>query len=398
MKRSLFISFFSLVLINTIVFAQKVSDFSVDLNKAGDGVIINKYKGSVTDVVIPSIIEGYPVTELANECFKDTKVTSIKLPNGIIRIGEDCFLNCNSLKSINLPDTLTYLGASAFQDTKSLTVVTIPESVKTFGNDLAEFKSWVGLFGRSGIKKIVFSGYRESISANIFKDVNDIYTETFWGDLEKTWESSVEEIVLPKGLKKIDSKTFYTMGKLKILAIPDTVIEIGEYAFYGCFSLPSINIPASVIEIGECAFQYCTNLKTIIIPNSVKKIGEGCFANCENLKSATLPNNIKEISQSLFIRSGLTSIVIPPTVEIIGIVAFHDTQLTDITFPSGLKEIQGGAFNNCSKLRNLVFPDSISSINFGTVTINNKTYSAFSNCDSLTIASKAKLRNLGYKE
>jgi len=398
MKRNLFVGIFSLVLFNSIVFAQKASDFSVDLNKAGDGVIINKYKGNVTDVVVPSVIEGYPVTELANECFKDTKVTSIKLPNGIIRIGEDCFLNCSSLRTINLPDTLTYLGASAFQNTKSLTSVTIPEGVKTFGNDLAEFKSWVGLFDHSGIKKIIFSGNRESISANIFKGVNDEYTQTFWGDLEKTWESGVEEIVLPKGLKKIDSKSFYTMGKLKIITIPDTVVEIGENAFYGCLSLASINIPTSVIEIGEGAFQYCTNLKTIVIPNSVKKIGTGSFVDCKNLTSVTLPNNIKEISPFLFVRSGITSIVIPSTVEIIGILAFSDTQLTEITFPSSLKEIQGGAFFNCSKLRNLVFPDSISSINFGSFTNNNQKYLAFGNCDSLTIATKAKLRNLGYKE
>lgn len=399
MKKNLFITLIGLLLLNSIVFAQNLSDFSVDLNKAGNGVIINKYRGGTTDVVVPSIIEGYPVVELADECFKGTKITSVKLPNSIIKIGEDCFMNCGSLKNINIPDTLIYLGASAFQNTSSLDSIIIPESIKTFGNDLKEFKDWAGLFDRSGIKKIVFSGYREILSASIFNGLHDIYTvgrNTLYTG--KSWNSSVEEIILPNGLKKIDSNSFYEMGKLKIVTIPNTVTEIGENAFYGCSELTTVSIPPSVIEIGESAFQYCDNLKTIIIPSSVKKIGIAVFADCKNLTSITLPNGITEISRSLFNRSGLTTIVIPSTVETIGIWAFQETELTEITFPSGLKEILGGAFYNCSKLRTLIFPESMSSLVFGTFDANRQTYFAFGKCDYLTITAKARLKNLGYTE
>ena len=44
--------------------ANPPSDFDYDLNKEGSGVIIKKYKGEATDVIIPSIIEDFPVVTL----------------------------------------------------------------------------------------------------------------------------------------------------------------------------------------------------------------------------------------------------------------------------------------------------------------------------------------------
>lgn len=400
MKRSLFFVIIGLMLLSGNAYSQKASDFVVDLNKEGNGAVITKYKGTIADVVIPSNIEGYPVMELGEGCFKDLRITSVKLPNGVVKIGDDCFENCSLLKSINLPETLTHIGGSAFMNTKALTLITIPESVKTFANDFPENKNWYPLFYCSGLKKIVFSGNRESVSANIFKGLKDMYDSNLLtlGIVNKIWDSAVEEIVLPKGLKKIEDNSFSDMSKLKTLIIPDTVQEIGANAFESCFALTAINIPASVTTLGEGAFNGCINLKTIIIPNTVKNIGVGCFADCEKLTSVTLPKELKETSPFMFARSGLTSIVLPATVEIIGISSFMGTNITDITFPSGLKEIQGGAFYNCSKLKNLVFPDSISSLTFSPFTSDNKTYFAFTNCDSLSISAKAKLRNLGYKE
>ena len=45
------------------------SDFEYDLNKEGTGVVIKKYKGKATDVVIPSVIEEFPVVELGRYAF-----------------------------------------------------------------------------------------------------------------------------------------------------------------------------------------------------------------------------------------------------------------------------------------------------------------------------------------
>jgi hypothetical protein len=398
MKRGLFVAFLGAILLNSTVFTQNVSDFSVDFNATGDGAVITGYKGTAIDVVVPSTIEGYPVTELADECFKGTKIISIKLSNGLTTIGEDCFLNCNSLKMINLPDTLTYLGASAFQGTSSLISITIPECVKTFGNDLSEFKNWTGLFGGSGVKKIVFSGFRETVSSSIFKNLEGIRSP-YSGLL--TSHGSCEEIVLPNGLKQIEDNSFYNLNKLMKINIPDSVTRIGANAFKNCTSITTIIIPNSVTEIGESAFEN-TGLTKIIIPNSVKEIGMKVFVDCKNMTSATLPDGLTEISRSLFNRTALKEINIPSTVAIIGVFAFRETPLEGISLPVSLKEIQGGAFWNCSELKNIAIPDSITTLTFGIIrgglldTVG--TYFVFGNCDSLTLASRAKLKKAGYTE
>jgi hypothetical protein len=47
-------------------------DFTVGINKAGDGVIITAYKGSATIVVIPAEFEGFPVKEIMEGAFEKT--------------------------------------------------------------------------------------------------------------------------------------------------------------------------------------------------------------------------------------------------------------------------------------------------------------------------------------
>jgi hypothetical protein len=356
MRKGMFIVFFGTVLLHGIVFAQNASDFTVSLNQAGDGVIVKKYNGAAVNVVIPATMEGLPVRELADECFSGTNIISIKISNGITTIGEDCFLRCRGLKTITLPDTLKYLGASAFQETASLLSIVIPAGIETYGNDLPEFQAWNGLFDRSGIKKIAFaSGNWEYVPAAVFKKA----------------PGGIEEIVLPDGLKKIANNNFTGLSGLKAITIPGTVTEIGAGAFKGCSSL-----------------------KEIMIPGSVNNIGSGAFEECRSLIKTMLPGGLTAINNSVFRKTALTSIAIPDTVVSIGEFAFQGTPLTDVVLPKSLQLIQDGAFADCEKLKSIVFPDTITNLAFGS----KQNVLAFKNCNSLSLAVQAKLRQIGYSE
>lgn len=71
---------------------------------------------------------------------------------------------------------------------------------------------------------------------------------------------------------------------------------------------------------------------------------------------ATTPEGlpVKKIGGEAFYRRGLTSVVIPETVESIGYDAFGVCKLKEIKLPASLVEIQGFAFYN-NKLTNVVF-------------------------------------------
>ena len=107
---------------------------------------ITKYNGNDANVVVPSTIDGKPVTRLADGSSTDnlfrgtseqpnTWLKSVVLPNGLKHIGRYAFYYCTSLTSIVIPDGVTSIGYSAFQGCTSLTDITFLGSPPTVGSN-----------------------------------------------------------------------------------------------------------------------------------------------------------------------------------------------------------------------------------------------------------------------
>lgn len=80
-------------------------------NKHGDTVEITKYIGDGIDVVIPSEIEGMPVTSLGDYAFYQCfDLISVTIPGSVTRIGNEAFSYCESLTSIIIPESVSYIG------------------------------------------------------------------------------------------------------------------------------------------------------------------------------------------------------------------------------------------------------------------------------------------------
>ncbi|GHV11718.1 hypothetical protein FACS189491_03450 [Spirochaetia bacterium] len=110
--------------------AAPASDFKYDLDKAGTGVLIEKYLGKSAVVRIPEIIEGYPVTAIGEGAFSENHgITSVVIPNSVTEIGAGAFYYC-SLKTVTLPDKLITIGRGAF-NLSGLTSIKIPATVTT---------------------------------------------------------------------------------------------------------------------------------------------------------------------------------------------------------------------------------------------------------------------------
>lgn len=95
-----------------------------------DRAVITDFNGSETELVIPSHIGDYPVTEIGGYAFEAAwNVTSITLPETITKISEQAFADCESLSDINIPESVTFIGRGAFSNCLSLMELTLPESV-----------------------------------------------------------------------------------------------------------------------------------------------------------------------------------------------------------------------------------------------------------------------------
>lgn len=86
----------------------------------------------LSDVVIPSTINGVEVRHIADFAFDEKGLTSVVIPKSIISIGIAAFYN-NKIASVTISNGVTTIGNGAFEN-NLLTTVIIPNSVKSIGS------------------------------------------------------------------------------------------------------------------------------------------------------------------------------------------------------------------------------------------------------------------------
>ena len=360
---------------------------SVKLPEEHIGMGNQFFKGctGLTSIVLPEW-----VIRIADQTFSGcTSLTSVVLPGGLKCIASQAFRGCTSLTSIELPEGLTEIGGSAFYDCKSLTSIELPEGV-TFTNSavFSNCSSLTSIVLPSGFKEVpqhTFS-YCTSLTSIMLPDgLTSIGSSAFLNC------GSLTSIVLPDGLTSIGSSAFLNCSRLTSIVLPDGLTSIGDNAFFGCFGLTSIELPEGLTSIGNNAFSRCTGLTSIELPEGLTSIGKGAFYGCTSLTSIELPNSLYTLpngdpSISLYpdtadergIFEGcttLTAIKLPNRLKSIPIRAFEGcTALTTIVIPNSLTSISVRAFKGCVNLMSINLPDGFTSIGS----------SAFLRCSGLT--------------
>ena len=350
------------------------------------------------DIVIASTYLNLPVKEIVESAFDGcTEITSVILPDSIVKIGDYAFNYCFALNSVNIPDSVTYIGDYAFSVT-DITSVTIPAGVTYIGEgafsccyDLAsvnvsadntKYQSIDGdLYSKDGytiyayaigknnssftfaipegvttISESAFNGCGLLRSITIPASVTEIGAYAFSG-------CGFDSVTIPSGVRKIADYAFSGCVYLKSVVIHDLVSSVGNYAFEGCSNLVDVTIGNSVISIGEYAFNGCCSIKSLILP-SVMTIGKNAFSGCEDLESLSMARTTKTIGESAFSNcTSLTSVVIPDDVESIGKCAFRFcTALTSVTIGNSITIIETMAFQGCTNLETIVMGNGVTTI------------------------------------
>ena len=297
------------------------------------GLALNKYAGTEAEVRVP---DG--VTELIGWCcVGNNKVTSVALPESVVKIGEVAFYKCKNLSSVTLPQGIVEIGDSAFAECPKLTVIDIPDGLQkaawlaeddvrlrcSFGSSAAFALSKGGNNFCAGDFQMRYlfddEGNRNGLRLNKYLGtdaevtVPEEVTETgsaFSGC------ATVTKITLPAGLTNLKNSAFSDCTALREIVIPESVTSIGESAFDGCASLMEIRLPAGITEIPTALFSGCKALSAASIPEGVVSIGSGAFRNCASLTELALPQGLKKIGSNAFIGcKSLTYIEIPDGVE-----------------------------------------------------------------------------------
>lgn len=362
---------------------------------------ITKCESTVTIAVIPSEIDGEPVTAIGDNAFRGCDaLTSVTIPDSVKVIKEHAFDDCSNLTDVAIPGSVTSIRDSAFRECDALTSVTLPDSILSIG--AMAFYSCDAITSIDIPKSVTTIGdeafnccnYLNSLTVNAdninYSAENDVLFNKDKTVLIQYLRAKGEtSYSIPDTVKAIGYSAFYSCNKLTSVTIPQGVESIADRAFWGCSCLIGITIPEGVLSIGDDAFYSCSKLADIEIPDSVTSIGDGAFTSCKSLASITVGENNKNYSTKdgvLFDKNkevlilypaadDRKSYVIPDSVTYIGEHAFYGcAALTGITIPKSVTSIEKYAFTSCTALTSITIPESVTSIG----------YNALDNCKSLT--------------
>ncbi|OAV66671.1 hypothetical protein Barb6_02544 [Bacteroidales bacterium Barb6] len=168
-----------------------------------------------------------------------------------------------------------------------------------------------------------------------------------------------------------------TQGKLKVIGGTTAIPPVSLITDYGTADYENVVIPSTVTNNGYTykvtaiagdAFQTATNLVSVEIPRSVKEIedwiaNKGAFNGLSSLKAVKFNEGLERIGVAAFWNTSLTDVTIPASVTEIANSAFSGVPVKTLTFVQGskLKTINTFAFYAAS-LTNLVLPEGLDSI------------------------------------
>ncbi len=182
-------------------------------------------------------------------------------------------------------------------------------------------------------------------------------------------ESTIEEVVIPEGVKAIGNYAFAGLTGLKKITLPSTIESIGLGAFYGCTALADIQGAEYIKFISKDAFYGCNALKTVNFGRIIA-IGDSAFEKTftsDSLKNApeieiTLPVSAQSIGKRAFAgNANAVSLTIQAAQVKLGDEAFTGcVKLKTASVNAAV--IPTGLFSGCSALENVTIGKSVAVI------------------------------------
>lgn len=235
---------------------------------------ITEYTGTAETVVIPSMIDGKPVTffsdrtddnGLTRGAFEGSNVKTVILPDGFISLGYRAFMDCSELTDITIPSTLNRpISGSCFENCTKLEKI-----------DLSS----------TAIPSLENSAFRGC--------------------------TSLREIKFPPELTEIGDRCFYKCSALEELQLPEKLQKIGEEASAGCSALKTVTIPTqmNLNSFSRCTFYDNPALEKIIFSEGREEIVGYAKFDTKSSVEIIIPKSVKKFDTSVFFVHGKETFV-----------------------------------------------------------------------------------------
>ena len=216
------------------------SDFEYGLADRGEAIAVTKYVGTDTTVVIPSEIEGKPVTWIGIYFDPNNVIETLYLSDTVTRIDEKAFYQNTRLKEVHFGTGLQEIGEKAFLECASLSKITLPSSLKI-------------------------------LQTSAFQSC-----------------TSLREVFIPKQVVLKGEGHFIGCVNLKTVVFEDGIEKISGWLSFGNSGIEHISIPSSVTELSCTAFGGCPYLKSVTFEGDAPMLLEGDFLTPANAETVTV--------------------------------------------------------------------------------------------------------------
>ena len=317
------------------------------------------------DLVIPETIHSngadWTITEIMDNAFRESTITSVVIPNTVTAIGNQAFYLCTSLSgTVTIPNSVNTVGYTAFCRCDRMTEVVLPAKDVTYGN---------GCFMTTGLTgTLTLPEGLVTISYEMFYN-NDKLTHVVIPHTVTTISQDafancdmLEEVLIPNSVTAIYNNPFYSSEKIE-----SVMVEEGSPVYYsenngiihqatntlviGC---KNSVIPEGVVAIGPYAFGQCGLTQMPEIPSSVTTIGSHAFLSCNDHGSLMIPETVTEIASEAFIYGHFTTVTVPQSIDTIPYRMFGMCQwMGEVTIPESITHIGDLAFSWCTKLKKI---------------------------------------------
>lgn len=227
------------------------------------------------------------------------------------------------------------------------TAITIPADVKTIGKMC---------FASADVEEVILPEGIKCIESKAFADCFNLKKINFPEGLETVKDrtfmncGSLVEVILPTILTKIGDYDFYNAG-IKQLTLPDpkNVLSTGISVF-SAIKVKSINVPKN-LRLNKAMFSNCQQLRTVNFESNWVTIPERCFYYCTSLEKI-------DISKALFIKDAAflecysLSVNVIPAYTCVSACSFMKTGVKDVTIED-ISKVGEKAFSDCKSLKKL---------------------------------------------
>ena len=352
------------------------------------GVALFKDCKNLKEVVLPT---SEQFTTIPEDTFNGSGLTSFEIPANIVEIGPSAFEFCNNLTSLTFAkgSKLATIGNYAFRET-AFETISLPSSLKTIGT--------YAFISNVALREVIFE---KDENGNTSLTTIGNYAFGYLSMTSTTYTPciSLESIVIPKSVTKLQGYTFYNCTSLRSIVfeegttltafgysafrntaietfvVPQSITTFDNYIFSGCANLRTVifDEASQLKTIGNYVFQNCTSLESIAIPDTVTSLGTYVFMGCENLTSVKLSQNLTQLQSYTFTNcKSLPSIAIPDSITKIGNYAFSGCELLEtVTFGENSQLVSFGTYvfagygttaNSCISLRSIAIPDGVTAL------------------------------------